>query len=267
MQSLTVVPEIPEGFGSLLQFALATYLLAERNGMSYHHTPFTFEHFQQEGKTQEQWNSELNDAIIQRFIPRVSNQGNVTAVRPEKLPLEFTIRNQPEKLNDFVSAYWSRTNHPSYFDNSTFNIAIHARTFNSTDCDNSEFRELLIPGSVSDIFILAMINQLQNIFPRVRFHVYAKTSALVAHYANNPNVILHCEGNLLDDLHHMIIADLLIMSKSSLSLVASYYRKNPSLIRESYGYATTPDTLFVRNNLLTENQINTIQISLANHNE
>jgi len=293
MQSLTVVPNAPEGFGSLLQFALATYLLAERNGLGYYHTPFTFEHYQQEEKTPEQWNSELNTAIIEKFIPRVSNQGTVMAVRPEKLPLEFTVRNQPEKLNDFFSAYWNRANHPSYFDNSVINVAIHARTFNSTDCDNSEFRELLAPGSISDNFILAMINQLQNIFsgapsspvppriepetqgseetkvpefPRIKFHIYAKTSALVAHYANNPNVIMHCEGNLLDDLHHMIIADLLIMSKSSLSLVASYYRKNPSLIRESYGYATTPETLFVRNNLLTENQINVIQASLSNHN-
>lgn len=264
MQSLTVIPQAPEGFGSLLQFALATYLLAERNGMNYHHTPFTFEHYQQEGKTPEQWNLELNAAIIQKFIPRISNQENVAAVRPEKLPLEFTVRNHPEKLDDFVSAYWSRANQSSYFDNSFVNVAIHARTFNSTDCDNSDFRELLSPGSISDIFILAMIDQLQHIFPRIRFHIYAKTASLVSHYARNPNIVLHCEGNLLDDLHHMITADLLIMSKSSLSLVATYYRKGVSLIRESYGYATTPNTLFIHNNTLAESQIVVIRSSLSN---
>lgn len=247
MSALTVVPSSPEGFGSLLQFALATYFLAEQNGIGYYHTPFVFEHFQQEGKTQEEWNSELNQAIIQLFIPRVSQSNQILYVRPEKMPLEFTIRNRPEKLNDLVNAYWNRVNRSSYFDNSFFNVAIHARTFNSTDCDNSEFREYVSPGSLSDIFILSMIEQFQNVYSRIKFHVYAKTRALVEHYGTNPNVILHCGDNLLDDLHHMIIADVLIMSKSSLSAVASYYRRGPSLIRESYGYATTPKTIFVHN--------------------
>lgn len=263
MQALTVVPSSSEGFGSLLQFALATYLLAEKNGLSYYHTPFAFEHHQQEGKTPEEWNLELNRAIVQLFIPRISDSGQIVYVRPEKMPLEFTIRNHPEKLNDFVNAYWSRVQRSSYFDNSFINVAIHARTFNSTDCDNSDFRELLSPGSISDIFILAMIHQLQNIFPRIRFHVYAKTRELVEHYNTNPKVILHCESNLLDDLHHMIISDLLIMSKSSLSLIASYYRRNPSIIRETYGYATTPATLFIHDNTISENQLNIISSNFS----
>lgn len=262
MQCLTVVPQSSEGFGSLLQFALSTYLLAKRNGLNYHHTPFVFEHYQQEGKTPEEWNLELNRAIIQKFIPQISDQGIITNIHPEKFPLEFTVRNEPEKLNEFVTTYWSRITQSSYFDNSFLNVAIHARTFNSTDCDSSEFRELLSPGSISDVFILAMIDQLQNIFPRIKFHIYAKTPLLVFHYANNLNVVLHCDGNLFDDLHHMITADLLIMSKSSLSLVASYYRKGISLIREMYGYATTPSTLFVHDNILSESQINVIRNSL-----
>jgi hypothetical protein len=259
MQAITVVPPISEGFGSLLQYALATYLLAEKNGLNYYHTPFTFEHCQQEGKTQEEWDLELNQAIIQLFVPRTVQGGEICNVCPEKFPLEFTIRNDPEKLNDFANSYWSRVNRQSYFDNSLVNVAIHARTFNSTDCDNSDFRELLSSGSISDNFILAMIDQLQNIFPRIKFHIYAKTRASVQHYENNPNVILHCESNLLDDLHHMIIADLLIMSKSSLSAIASYYRRNPSLIREYYNYATTPATIFIHDNMLTEFQINLLR--------
>jgi hypothetical protein len=51
-----------------------------------------------------------------------------------------------------------------------------------------------------------------------------------------------------------IEADLLIMSKSSYSAVASYYRQGPSLMRERYGYATPPGVMFVQEDRLSSEQ-------------
>lgn len=259
MESFAIIPKHPEGFGSLLQYALAGYFLAQQCGKQYCHIPFSFEHGSQEGKNQEDWNRELNLAITNLFVPNcLLASERVIFINPDKWPLESIVRYKPEKLAELSTFYHNKNKRPTYFDKTKINIAIHARTFNSTDCDPSEFRECFDKGGVSDQFMSAMISQLSNLFSKCHFHVYVKTKSKAEHYTSIPNVYLHCDGSILDDLHHMIEADLLIMSKSSYSVVASYYRKGPCLMRSHYGFATPPNVLFVQNDKLDSDQTNII---------
>jgi hypothetical protein len=262
MEALTVIPSIPEGFGSLLQYALSTYIVAREQGLPYIHSEFKFEHGSQEGKDEKTWNDELNEAI-NLFVPchkfRDREPHRVGVVRPEKWYLENAVRNRSPVIDELRARYRARTNIPCYFNKSKINVAIHARTFNSTDCDISSFREYVKNGSESDLFLLGMIKQLSATFPNCEFHLYVKSRELVAHYTTIPNVYIHSDTSLLSDLHHMIMADLLIMAKSSLSAIASYYRTGPSLMRESYGYAVPASVLFVNNNELSDDQINILQ--------
>ena len=146
MEPLTVVPSAPEGFGSLLQYALATYYLALWDRRRYAHTPFSFDHHEQEGKDPVEWNRELNDALVQRFVPNCLLEAEgALAMRPEKWPLELALRRLHE-VAQLAEFYHARSPAPS-FDLSRVNVAIHARTFNSTDCDTSDFREYVEPGS------------------------------------------------------------------------------------------------------------------------
>lgn len=260
-RSITVVPIKPEGFGSLLQFALAAYFVAKQSGLAYTHSKFSFEHSTQEGKSQEQWDRELNDAISNFFIPCISSDNNPQAIYPEKFPLEYTIQNNPKNLEELKSYYRDRTRDiPCYFEPGKINIAIHGRTYNSTDCDPSDFRELLSTGSISDLFIQNMIQQLTAWFPAAKFHLYIKTSSAVPHYRDMSNVIIHDQSSVLEDLHHMIKADLLIMAKSSMSLIASYYRTGPCFVNQRYGYATPSNVMFVQNGKISEDQKSTITL-------
>lgn len=258
MEALTVIPSNPEGFGSLLQFALSAYIVAREKGIPYVHSEFQFEHATQEGKNEKEWNAELNNAV-KSFVPchvfKDREPHNVGVMRPEKLFLEIALRNRSPIFRELSNRYLELNKTPCYFDKSRVNIAIHARTFNSTDCDTSSFREYVKPGSESDTFLLEMIRQLSAAFPGCYFHLYAKDKNMVAHYATISNMHIYSETSLLSDLHHMIVADILIMAKSSLSLIASYYRSGPSLIRESYGYAVPPTVSFVHNNELKQSDI------------
>ena len=262
MEALTVIPSTPEGFGSLLQYALATYIIADQQGLPYLHSEFKFEHGSQEGKDEKAWNDELNEAV-NLFVPchkfKDREPHRVGVIRPEKWYLENAIKNRSLVINGLRARYHTLNNISCHFNKSKVNIAIHARTFNSTDCDLSSFREYVKYGSESDLFLLAMIKQLSTTFSNCEFHLYVKSRELVAHYATIPNVYIHSDTSLLSDLHHMIVADLLIMAKSSLSAIASYYRTGPSLIRESYGYAVPSTVLFVNDNKLNDEQINTLQ--------
>jgi hypothetical protein len=108
-----------------------------------------------------------------------------------------------------------------YFKEAT-NIAFHIRIYTKTDCCNDSRRELF-----DDSKIEGTINKLKYIdslidMPNKVYHIYSQGNSSYFNFLErtNLNIVLHIEEHPLISLYHMINADVLITSNSSLSYIA-----------------------------------------------
>jgi hypothetical protein len=277
---VSTILKIPEGIGSVLQYLLNVYLFCFLNNKNYVHTFVILEHNQQENQTLEDWNKMWNDIIISQFIPSNKvilnsatqillgrehqralkqniEENQIHYIPPLKKYLDDNLNKNKEFLEHLSDNYRiTNINTPCYFDKSKINIAIHIRNFLSTDTDldPKNIREYFKSGSISDIFFRNMIEQITNIFPNSMFYLYCKSNKLLEEYKYN-NIIVKSDSKLQEDLHHMILADIFIMSKSSLSIIANYYRNKISIIRQGIWHTVNKNTIIIDTKLSDEDLI------------
>src|SRR5690606_10536029 len=129
-----------------------------------------------------------------------------------------------------------------YFDLSKINIAIHIRQYTSTDCDNNGYRNLYVDNEYNINKYSNIIKYLIQQIPNCVIHIYSQgdIDKFTELTKISDQLVFHLDEHPIISLHHMIKADILIMARSSLSYVASYYSKGIKYI-EKGSYTFIPD--------------------------
>ena len=113
-------------------------------------------------------------------------------------------------------------------DRTKTNIVIHYRTYNPHDDVGGGGIE---PGGyrhVSQETYVKLVKTLNRKYTNHVIHIYTQSSAQRDQLASMPNsnIVWHVDTNTFQAFHHMVIADVLIMAKSSFSYVAGMYNSN-----------------------------------------
>jgi hypothetical protein len=145
-------------------------------------------------------------------------------------------------------------NIPTYFKPNTINISLHIRIFSKTDCCTSEIREYYNKNNKFDLYYYNCIVSLKNILKNrnKEFHIYTqldnKNQHIFDHYLNlndeSTKIIIHKGDDLINDIHHMILSDIFVLSKSSLSAIVNYYRNGINIIREKFHHKLRLNTIY-----------------------
>lgn len=253
-----------EGLGSLLQNILSVYYYSKINNLIYIHTPLkNIEHCIWNNMSQHEWDAFWNNIITNNFL--IINQLNINDIPNKdntmiltqnfgKNFLDTQLNLRLDILNELSNHYIKSTNIPIYFKSNDVNIALHVRRFTNTDCDDSSIRKLYSKGNNTDNYFYNMIINLKSILTGYNciFHIYTQVATnedhLFSHYLelnkHNYSVVLHKGENTFEDLHHMIISDILVMSLGSFSIIGNYYNKNICICPINY-HSIRNDTIII----------------------
>ena len=272
MNYVTCVITIKDGIGYILQYILSCYFFCKINNLKFVYTPIkNIEHMTWDGYTsQEEWDNMWNNYIINVFLPREDVllideiDKNINIVKNcldffentlyvletnyfGKDCLDTQINKHSYIMEKLRINYLNNNNIISYYDKSKINIAVHMRRYTNTDCDPSSFRELYVKGGQTDLYFYSLILNLIDLLKckekQIEFHIFTQLSkdednSIFDHYFNlkdkNVEIILHKGTNCVLDLYHMITSDIFVLSKSSMSAIANYYRNGISIIRNSF---------------------------------
>lgn len=126
--------------------------------------------------------------------------------------------------------YWdARYKHPMpcIFDTTKLNIAIHIRRGDVTSCSSAKDRWMSIKTYVN------IINQIYNFWGnQAVFHIYSDgTVKDLEELVNLPNIIFHLREDVFTTFHHMVMADVLVVGKSSFSALAGHLQNKVKIIQ------------------------------------
>jgi hypothetical protein len=284
MNYITCILPIKEGFGSRFQSILSCYLLSKLKGLKFVYTDIKdFEHMTWESySSQEMWDKMVNMYISTIFLPRndlllyeelPSNTNKVDLPTTEfnfnnyentlflsgnvpkmKQFLDREINNNLNIMEELKSNYFKNINIQTYYDKNKINVALHVRRYTKTDGCSCPSRQFYEKGNIYDNYYYNMICNIKDIFKNIplEFHIFTQIDSdemdFFKHYLDLEDeyskIIIHTGTNIFSDIHHMIIADILIMSKSSFSIVANYYSTGISIIRGTFQHTTVKNTIY-----------------------
>lgn len=272
-----------EGFGSLFQYILSCYFLCKKNNWSFVYIDIqNIEHMSWDGYTsQEDWDKMWNEQIINVFLPRNDvikyselPENTKVVINPEyfdndnentlfifhdrvltKNILDTELNNFPEVLSNLNTNYTEKSTVISKYKPNIINISFHIRRYSKTDCCDDISRELYQKGNQFDVYYQNMIKNLKTILigKNIEFHLFTQLSDedpqdIFDHYfefeEQNVKVTLHKGNDTISDIYHMIMSDIFIMSKSSLSSIVNYYTTAICIIRKNFQHVSKIGTIY-----------------------
>ena len=226
------------GFGSILQLQLLLYAYCKLNRVEYCFTDFKNIAHNLDNAQQD------FDQNLTKFVnlPKSISTLEKSDMQEHYLMNQFVRRNI-SLLKKIISTLYYRINYsgPLYFQDSFFNIALHIRVWNSWDQkNNSNFfseniykREIYFEGlnqhnfnyykSAIDLAV-AQANK------PVKLHIFSQGRIEDFNDFSDYNIEYHLNEDLIPTFYHLVISDVLIASKSSLSWSAHLYGINKFVI-------------------------------------
>jgi hypothetical protein len=138
----------------------------------------------------------------------------------------------------------------TYFNKDVINISLHIRNLNENDvCLDREYFNKI---SYMKNYYIELIKTLQNycklvntINKPLHFHIYSQGDREQFNdLIKDIKYTLHLDEDIITTLHHLIISDILVLSKSSFSAVANYYSQGINIMLENFWHKLTPNTIF-----------------------
>lgn len=138
--------------------------------------------------------------------------------------------------------YWEarRKHHiPCIFDTTKLNVAIHIRRGDVTFDSSAKDRWMSIGAYVN------VINQIRNLWGNhAVFHIYSDgTRKNLEGLVDLPGVILHLQEDVFSTFHHMVVADILVIGKSSFSALAGHLCSKIKIVQSWNSIADIPKSL------------------------
>lgn len=235
------------GLGSLLQLQLHLYAYARMKGETVFFPGFQkLSHFQYTDTTQTIFCDQLNKYFN---IPSVSGIG----IRSLDFIQEgFLLKNWAEDFNAQKKEYIQELFHclqyegENYFDLSKKTAVIHIRSVNPQDnCDHPNREYYSISKRQYFLNLYQNIKALEQ--EELDVHVFSQGEVDdFKCFENLCGATLHINDDLITTMNHLITADILITSNSSLSWCAHLYGQNKEVYsRDNFFHSWYPDTNLV----------------------
>lgn len=214
-KSLITNPYRFDGFGAQFIHIIGSILYAECNNLHYIYTPFTaMEHNYDnnpEFLRKKEWlinfidNFEINTAHDTKYPPHAI----------DFLESHIEECSNSQALQKVRYIFRANKNINDYFNNENLNIAVHIRRPNEHDSR--------VDGTdTPDNIFLNIINKLRIIYASKNplFHIYSQGSNEDFQKFNAPDIILHLNTSLEDAYIPLVLADVLVASRSTFSYTA-----------------------------------------------
>jgi len=260
----------PQGIGSISQWNILTYCLAQKINAKFCADPFTnIGHAFYNHKEQENWDKSYTKFFNFDPLPDLEIVDyHETTIDNFKLydDVVLNIVNKKLLVNevfpklDFYCRYNNLKNRlnyggENYFDNDKFNISFHIRATNPGDIPpNNPFMETF-PIWINENHIINLIEDLQHIYKEKNVNCYIHSQGLVENFSNiekkssmNFKIILKLNRPTIEDIYHMSNSDFFILSKSSYAWICHLMNDNQSCARVDFHQPLFDKTLRFDNN-------------------
>jgi hypothetical protein len=255
-----------EGIGAMAQYQIFCYCLAKHLDVKYSFFGFkNLTHWQYYNVTQDMFDTDVNNffnfpnetpANIQDF-EKVSinnidqniyelvntNRNLIINIAPIALMKYGQSNIGKIEKNDWLKQLRSNvlidsTLTDSDYKQQSFNVAVHIRKYTKTDCDPSPIRDLYDDSKKE--YYNKLVGSIYEKYKHenLKIHIYAQGTEDEYLFLKNDYVKLHIEEYPLISLYHMIKSDVLVMSNSSLSYIASLYRNNITYKKFNFYHTT-----------------------------
>jgi hypothetical protein len=243
------LPGHNEGFGSAFQLQLGAYALAKHCGVEFLLTPMkNVGHIQKFSFSQEEWDLHFfeytRDFLLQDAITEAED---LPVIELGLYELLDTLMYYPDSLEkSIVNLDWTDLktliDHNIFLLNniqedlvkkypiekgSDFIISMHVRRSTEEDTDFSPWRRYYYPNVPNGL--VDFVKEIMPTDKNVQFHIYSQGDISDFQYFNELDeygkVFFHLDDHPVKTLDMIIKSDAFIMSKSSLSYIASVYHK------------------------------------------
>lgn len=235
-----------DGLGAQVQAILSTILLAKQYNLTYVHTPFKIlDHNPGEEKYFETF---FNFAMNEKTIDNISN----LKLKINEFKHSYEIKKEPHTLyigqscHDYADRYpntylniqkmiidkfllSSKKDYPVYYENNKVNIALHIRRGDVSQQQNeARFTE--------NFYYKSILEQLLDMTTKLNYdvsiHLYSQGKIEDFSELKDFNINYHLNECLATTFYNLTLADILVMSKSSLSYSAALLSKNIKIYQE-----------------------------------
>lgn len=208
-------PERSDGFGAQFQTIIASVIYAELTNKKFAYTPFkAMEHNYQNDSdfiAKKEW--------LINFIDNFE-VNNGQAAKPEVNLIHFFEANLAQCINSAAfqkikAIFRANKNINNYFNDKNLNIAIHMRRPNPHD-------SRLDGADTPDVIFLNIINYLRTAYAPQNplFHIHSQGELESFRAFNAADIVLHLNESIEKSFTQMVLADVLVTSRSSFSYAA-----------------------------------------------
>ena len=210
-----------DGFGAQYQNIIWAILYAELNSFEFYYTPFSSMEHNYDNDPNFLFKKEELINIINNY-PTVSELtkdvmikelcGGVNGVNFDEIENNLTSCSNLESFKKIKKVF--HQNKTPIFDSNTINVAVHVRKQNTEDNHTL--------GIFGDDYFLDMMDYIRNTYTgKIVFHVYSQGDEKNFLHFKNEDVVLHLNESIELTFYSMVTAQILVMSKSSLSYTAA----------------------------------------------
>lgn len=245
------------GFGSILQLQLLLYSYCKIYGANYCFTGFkNIAHNM--GNAQKDFDQKLTKFVN---LPKSSRTLEGLHI-PENYLMNQFVGCNINRLQEIISTLYDRINYvgPLYFKDSYFNITIHIRVWNSWDLQNNSnvTTENIYQRDIycKDLnqhnlkYYKSAINYAVSRAKKpIKLHIFSQGAIEDFNDFSEYDIEYHLNDDLVSTFYHLVISDVLIASKSSLSWSAHLYGVNKLVIaRNDYWHPWYNGTILLGKN-------------------
>ena len=210
-------PNQPDGFGSQFYNIIATAIYSELVNKKFIYTPFkTMEH-----------NYSNEQGFLEKKEWLINFKDNFEVTDKKDIPYAnwgSVIFNTEPWANSIIlkkikTIFRENKDIDNYFRNNNFNIAVHIRRPNLHDSEHPLNSYIYTPNNI----FVNIINNLRATYldKNPLFHIYSQGELKNFTEFNAPDVIFHLNESIEDTFISMVVADVLVVSRSALSYSAA----------------------------------------------
>lgn len=210
-------PDRDDGFGAQFQTIIYSVIYAESKDLEFVYTPFKkMEHNYDQSPNflpeKERLINFIDNFAINKGKSLICDAGILIHWFEHNL---ISCANSPA-LRKVKEIFRANKNRNHYFNDENFNIAIHIRRHNPHD-------NRINGTDTPDYIFLNIINKLRIVYAAKKplFHIYSQGNNENFKKFNAPDLILHLNESVEDTFIPLVLADVLVTSRSSFSYVAA----------------------------------------------
>jgi len=243
-----------EGIGAQYQRILGILGICRTNNFKYYHKMITVGHnYDNDPEWNDKWDKFFNISNSDLIVRENLDLKHILV--PHRIN-NINLLNNKDYIYDFENGHNIVDSNPDYYygsiiEESRFlydesnknrglkffisdkkNVAIHIRTANSVDTEPQE----LLPGEIRHISnetYKKIIKNLAN--ENNHIHIFTQASFDLSKIdVGIDNISYHIDTDTFDTFHHLVYADVLVISKSSFSYLAAIYNRNTIMYLPSH---------------------------------